>query len=278
MENDSFPKKHLLPLRILPSIFLGLASLGYSFAYLDSKYASRFEYLQAGGFFGIAILLLFLDVALEYFYKKDDFIYHLLSFCIALAEFFYFGFAILTYFRQLPSEIDPRFRIFPAALLSLLLLMSLLYRALIWTHVWKTEKRKGNDLLAAYIGYLGLGTALLNSFPFSIILTQGENVSVSYIGIFADIALAFGVLEALVGLLWLSFEKLRFSHKSNIFFYLTVMNFFASLAGLVVSAFGYSYALIDTRTANFCFAFYSPSIVLIGAGLFYLNYLLKKGR
>ena len=77
---------------------------------------------------------------------------------------------------------------------------------------------------------------------------------------------------------WLSFEKIRASHKSNIFFYLTVINFFASLAGLVVSAFGYSYALINIRTANFCFAFYSLSIVLIGSGLLYLNYLLKKGR
>ena len=159
-----------------------------------------------------------------------------------------------------------------------LLLMNLLYRVLVWTHVWKTEKGNENDLLAAYIGYLGLGAALLNSFPFSIILMQGDNVSLSYIGIFADIALAFGILEALVGLLWFSFEKIRASHKSNIFFYLTVINFFASLAGLVVSAFGYSYALINIRTANFCFAFYSLSIVLIGSGLLYLNYLLKKGR
>lgn len=278
MENEVFPKKHLLSLRLLPSIFLGLLSLGYSFAYLDNKYANRFEYLQAGGFFGIAVLLLFLDIALECFYKKDDLVYHLLSTCIAGAEFFYFGFAILTYFKQLPSEADPRFRIFPTVLLSLLLLMNLLYRVLVWTHVWKTEKGNENDLLAAYIGYLGLGAALLNSFPFSIILMQGDNVSLSYIGIFADIALAFGILEALVGLLWLSFEKIRASHKSNIFFYLTVINFFASLAGLVVSAFGYSYALINIRTANFCFAFYSLSIVLIGSGLLYLNYLLKKGR
>lgn len=278
MENEVFPKKHLLSLRLLPSIFLGLLSLGYSFAYLDNKYANRFEYLQAGGFFGIAVLLLFLDIALECFYKKDDLIYHLLSTCIAGAELFYFGFAILTYFKQLPSGADPRFRIFPTVLLSLLLLMNLLYRVLAWTHVWKTEKGNENDLLAAYIGYLGLGAALLNSFPFSIILMQGDNVSLSYIGIFADIALAFGILEALVGLLWFSFEKIRASHKSNIFFYLTVINFFASLAGLVVSAFGYSYALINIRTANFCFAFYSLSIVLIGSGLLYLNYLLKKGR
>lgn len=278
MENEVFPKKHLLSLRLLPSIFLGLLSLGYSFAYLDNKYANRFEYLQAGGFFGIAVLLLFLDIALECFYKKDDLIYHLLSTCIAGAELFYFGFAILTHFKQLPSGADPRFRIFPTVLLSLLLLMNLLYRVLAWTHVWKTEKGNENDLLAAYIGYLGLGAALLNSFPFSIILMQGDNVSLSYIGIFADIALAFGILEALVGLLWFSFEKIRASHKSNIFFYLTVINFFTSLAGLVVSAFGYSYALINIRTANFCFAFYSLSIVLIGAGLLYLNYLLKKGR
>ena len=278
MENEVFPKKHLLSLRLLPSIFLGLLSLGYSFAYLDNKYANRFEYLQAGGFFGIAVLLLFLDIALECFYKKDDLIYHLLSTCIAGAELFYFGFAILTHFKQLPSGADPRFRIFPTVLLSLLLLMNLLYRVLAWTHVWKTEKGNENDLLAAYIGYLGLGAALLNSFPFSIILMQGDNVSLSYIGIFADIALAFGILEALVGLLWFSFEKIRASHKSNIFFYLTVINFFASLAGLVVSAFGYSYALINIRTANFCFAFYSLSIVLIGSGLLYLNYLLKKGR
>ena len=278
MENEVFPKKHLLSLMLLPSIFLSLLSLGYSFAYLDNKYANRFEYLQAGGFFGIAVLLLFLDIALECFYKKDDLIYHLLSTCIAGAELFYFGFAILTHFKQLPSGSDPRFRIFPTVLLSLLLLMNLLYRVLAWTHVWKTEKGNENDLLAAYIGYLGLGAALLNSFPFSIILMQGDNVSLSYIGIFADIALAFGILEALVGLLWLSFEKIRASHKSNIFFYLTVINFFASLAGLVVSAFGYSYALINIRTANFCFAFYSLSIVLIGSGLLYLNYLLKKGR
>lgn len=278
MENEVFPKKHLLSLRLLPSIFLGLLSLGYSFAYLDNKYANRFEYLQAGGFFGIAVLLLFLDIALECFYKKDDLIYHLLSTCIAGAELFYFGFAILTHFKQLPSGADPRFRIFPTVLLSLLLLMNLLYRVLAWTHVWKTEKGNENDLLAAYIGYLGLGAALLNSFPFSIILMQGDNVSLSYIGIFADIALAFGILEALVGLLWFSFEKIRASHKSNIFFYLTVINFFTSLAGLVVSAFGYSYALINIRTANFCFAFYSLSIVLIGSGLLYLNYLLKKGR
>ena len=278
MENEVFPKKHLLSLRLLPSIFLGLFSLGYSFAYLDNKYANRFEYLQAGGFFGIAVLLLFLDIALECFYKKDDLIYDLLSTCIAGAELFYFGFAILTHFKQLPSGADPRFRIFPTVLLSLLLLMNLLYRVLVWTHVWKTEKGNENDLLAAYIGYLGLGAALLNSFPFSIILMQGDNVSLSYIGIFADIALAFGILEALVGLLWFSFEKIRASHKSNIFFYLTVINFFASLAGLVVSAFGYSYALINIRTANFCFAFYSLSIVLIGSGLLYLNYLLKKGR
>lgn len=278
MENEVFPKKHLLSLRLLPSIFLSLLSLGYSFAYLDNKYANRFEYLQAGGFFGIAILLLFLDIALECFYKKDDLIYHLLSTCIAGAELFYFGFAILTHFKQLPSGADPRFRIFPTVLLSLLLLMNLLYRVLAWTHVWKTEKGNENDLLAAYIGYLGLGAALLNSFPFSIILMQGDNVSLSYIGIFADIALAFGILEALVGLLWFSFEKIRASHKSNIFFYLTVINFFTSLAGLVVSAFGYSYALINIRTANFCFAFYSLSIVLIGSGLLYLNYLLKKGR
>ena len=121
MENEVFPKRHLLSLRLLPSIFLGLLSLGYSFAYLDHKYANRFEYLQAGGFFGIAVLLLFLDIALECFYKKDDLVYHLLSTCIAGAELFYFGFAILTYFKQLPSGADPRFRIFPTVLLSLLL-------------------------------------------------------------------------------------------------------------------------------------------------------------
>lgn len=278
MENESFPKKHLLSLRLLPSIFLALASLGYSFAYLDNKYANRFEYLQAGGFFGIAILLLFLDIALECFYKKDNFIYHLLSTSISGVELFYFGFAILTYFKQLPEGADPRLRVFPAVLLSLLLLMNVLYRVLTWFHIWKTEERKGNDLLAAYIGYLGLGVALLNSFPFSVILLAGENVSLSYIGIFSDIALGIGILEALVGLLWLSFEKLRSSHKSNIFFYLTILNFFASLAGLVVSAFGYSYVLIDIRTANFCFAFYSLSIILIGSGLLYLNYLLKKAQ
>lgn len=278
MENESFPKKHLLSLRLLPSIFLALASLGYSFAYLDNKYANRFEYLQAGGFFGIAILLLFLDIALECFYKKDNFIYNLLSTSISGVELFYFGFAILTYFKQLPEGADPRLRVFPAVLLSLLLLMNVLYRVLTWFHIWKTEERKGNDLLAAYIGYLGLGVALLNSFPFSVILLAGENVSLSYIGIFSDIALGIGILEALVGLLWLSFEKLRSSHKSNIFFYLTILNFFASLAGLVVSAFGYSYVLIDIRTANFCFAFYSLSIILIGSGLLYLNYLLKKAQ
>lgn len=274
--NNIFKNKKLISLRLLPPIFLTLATLGYSFVYLDSRYSTRFNFLQAGGYFGIALLLLFIDIALEYFYKSKKPLYHGLSIFISVVTMAYFGIATLTYFKQLDSSAEPKFRIFPCVLLLILLFTNVLYRILTFLGKWDTEERKGNDLFAAYIGLLGLGIAFLNSFPFSAILIYGKNIELSYIGIFADLALGVSIIEALIGLLWLSFEKVRSTIKSNIMFYVTVFSFFATLAALIVAAFGYSYEMIDLVTGNWCFAMFTISIVSTGVGLFYLSYLTKK--
>ncbi len=276
MNKNIFENKKLISLRLLPPIFLALASLGYSFVYLDSRYSTRFNFLQAGGYFGIALLLLFLDIALEYFYKDKGKTYHYLSITISVITLAYYAVAALTYFQQLDSSAEPRYRIFPCVLLVILLFVNVFYRLLTMLGKWDTEERKGHDLFAAYIGFLGLGLSLLNSFPFSAILIYGNNIQFSYIGIFADLALAVSFVETLLGIAWLSFEKVRSTIKSNIFFYATVFSFFTTLAALIVAAFGYSYAMIDLVTGNWCFAMFTISIVSTGAGLLYLSYLTKK--
>lgn len=273
---NNFENKHLLSVRLIPSILLSLVSLSYSFSYLDTRYATLFHYLQAGGFFGISILLLFIDIGVECFYKKKDLIYNVISVIISTTQAIYFAFAIGTYFKQLPIEEDPGKRLFPILLLTLLLLANIAYRVLTWLNKWKTDESKGNDLLAAYIGFFGLGIALLNSFPFAVVQIHAEDLVMGYVGVVSDIALGAGILEALTGLLWLSWDKLRKSSKSNIFFYLTVLNQFASLAGIVVAAFAYPYGLMNLQVSIWFFSFYGISSILVANGLFYLNHLLKK--
>ena len=268
-------KKYILSIRLLPSIILTLLSLVFSIAYLDSRYASTDHFVFAGSFFGVSLILLLVDVGMESFYKSKKLPYNIISTCISLFQLFYFGTFSLIYFKNLGDE-EPAKRIFPAVLLALLLFINVIYRVLTWLDKWKTDESKGNDLQAAYIGFLGLGVALINSLPFSAIQIYSEQLSMSYIGIFSIIALLAGMIEAIVGACWLSFQKMRSSSKSNLFFYLTIFNFLASLAGIVVAAFGYSYGVVSIVTSMWCFAPYAGSIVLLGSGLAYLTYLGKK--
>ena len=268
-------KKYILSVRLLPSIILTLMALAFSIAYLDSRYAATSNYVFAGAFFGVALILLLVDVGMETFYKSKKLPYNIVSTVISLGQLFYFGIYALLYFKNLVDE-DPAKRIFPAVLLALLLFINTIYRILTWLNKWKTDESEGNDLYAAYIGFLGLGVALINSLPFSAIQIYSAQLSTSYVGIFSIIALLAGMIEAIVGACWLSFQKMRKSSKSNLFFYLTSFNFLATLAGIIVTAFGYSYGIVSIVTSMWCFAPYAASIVLLGAGLAYLTYLGKK--
>lgn len=267
--------KHYLSVRLIPSIFLALASIAYSFAYLDNTYAETSDYLQAAGYFGISLVFLIIDIGIETFYKTKDTVYNVFSVLIAFAEMFYFLLSMGTYLTQLTADEDASKRLIPSLLLVVILLTNLAYRILTWINKWKIEEEKGNDLLAAYVGFLGLGTAFLNSFSFSAVLIYNTS-NTGYLSIFADIALAVSALEGLAGILWLSWGKLKNSSKSNIFFYLTILNLLTSLAALIVTAFAYSYETISVRLSTWCFAFYTVSSALTIAGLIYLNTLLRK--
>lgn len=273
---DNTKTKHYLSVRLIPSIFLALASVAYSFAYLDNRYAETSDYLQAAGYFGIALVFLLIDIGVEAFCKTKDIAYNIFSTLIAFAQMFYFILAMGTYLTQLTDAEDPSKRLFPSLLLVVILLTNLAYRILTWINKWKVEEEKGNDLIAAYIGFLGLGTAFLNSFPFSAITIYAADQRGAYLGIFADIALGVSVLEALIGIAWLSWGKLKNSSKSNIFFYLTILNLLTSLAVLIVTAFSYFYETISIIVSTWCFAFYATSCALSIAGLVYLNCLLRK--
>lgn len=130
-------------------------------------------------------------------------------------------------------------------------------------------------MIAAYIGYMGLGSALIVSFPYSAILVFANEVKFGYLGILSIVSLASGILEALIGTLWLSWGKMRETSKSNIFFYLTLFAFFASVAGIIASSFSYSDASINLSTGIWCWANYGASALLLGLGHLYLNYLQR---
>ncbi len=269
-------KKILISIRLLPSLILVLASLSFSIAYLYHGYATTYNFVLAGGLFGFSLLFLLIDVGLEYSYKSKNLTYNVASLLISIFQLLYYGVILFRYLKGLPDGSDPSKRIFPIVLLVVLLLINVLYRLLIWLGKWKTDENQGNDLYAAYIGFLGLGVSLICSIPFSAINVYSGELITSYVGIFAIVALAFGVIEALVGAAWLSFEKVRKSTKSNVFFYLTIFCFFVSLAALITVSFGYTYEIVSLVTAVYCFSSYSISILLIASGLLYLTYLAKK--
>ncbi len=269
-------KKYLLSVRLLPSIILAIFALVFSIAYLNRNYSETYQYVQAGGYFGISLVFLLIDVGMEHFYKNKSLPYNIISTCISLGQLVYCGVYMLIYFKELPERYDPSNRIIPAVLLAVLLFINLIYRLLTWLKVWNTDDSQGNDLQACYVGFLGLGAALINSLPVSIILTYSGNLTSSYVGIFSIIALVASMLEGIVGAVWLSFKKMRSSSKSNIFFYLTIFNLLASIAGIVVAAFGYSYGVISLVISMWCFLPYAGSIVFVGTGLAYLSYLGKK--
>lgn len=269
-------KKYYISIRLFPSIILSLTCLAYSFAYLDNHYSSTFNYLQAAGYFGFSAIFLLLDVAMEVFYKSKTKTYGIFSIAIATGEGVYFLFNIITYFKELGEGDNPDKRMIPLVLLIVLLVINIIYRILSFLGIWKTDDNKGNDLFASYIGFLGLGAALLNSFPFANILIRNEGIKYSYVGILVDIALAVTILEALIGLLWLSWKKLRNSSKSNIFFYLTLLSLLSSIACIVVTAFAKEYDLIGVTISTWNYSFFSVSTGFLLAGSIYLNLLLKK--
>ncbi len=271
-------KKIILSVRLLPSIILVLASLAFSIAYIYPKYAETYRYIQAGGLFGFALFFLVIDVGLEYSYKNQGLPYHIASTVISVGQLSYFGAMIFRYIKDLQEGDDLSKRIFPMAFLVILLLINTLYRVLIWLNKWKTEEKNGNDLYAAYIGFLGLGGALLNSLVFSAIKIYSEDLISSYVGIFAIISFLSCIIEAIIGVVWLSFKKVRSSSKSNIFFYITIFSLFANIAALITASFGYGYQIVSMVVGVFSFASYSISILFIGLGLFYLSYLGKKSN
>ncbi len=266
-------KKILISVRLLPSLILVLASLSFSIAYMYHSYATTYNFIIAGGLFGFALLFLLIDVGLEYSYKDKSLAYNIASCIVSGGQFIYFGVSILRYLKGIE---DASKTIFPIVLLMILLLINIIYRVLTWLNKWKTEDKEGNDLYAAYIGFLGLGVALISSIPFSAINVYSSDLLTSYVGIFSIIALASGIIEALVGVLWLSFEKVRKSTKSNVFFYLTVFSLLANLAALITASFGYGYNIVSLVTGVYCFASYSSSILFASLGLLYLSYLGKK--
>lgn len=268
-------KKYYVSVRLLPSLILTLASLAYSFSYLDNNYATLFNYLQAAGYFGFSAMFLLIDVGIEVFYKSKSKTYGIFSIAISVAEGIYFFASILEYFNQLDKSSNSGDRLFPLLLLIVLLAINIIYRILTFFGIWKTDDSQSDDLYAAYIGFLGLGTALLNSFPFANILINAKELQYSYVGIFADIALGIGILEALVGVLWLSWKKIRSISKSNIFFYLTLLSLLCSVAGIVVTVFAQQYRVIDASISTWNYAFYGVSTALLLSGSFYLNWMLR---
>lgn len=266
-------KKILISVRLLPSLILVLASLSFSIAYMYHSYATKYNFIIAGGLFGFSLLFLLVDVGLEYSYKNKSLVYNIASCVVSIGQLIYFGFSLLRYLEGVEEASK---RIFPVVILAVLLLINLLYRILTWLNKWKTKEKEGNDLYAAYIGFLGLGIALISSIPFSAINVYSADLLTSYVGIFSIIALGSGILEALVGALWLSFEKVRKSTKSNVFFYLTVFSLLANLAALITASFGYGYNIISLVTAVYCFSSYPASVLFAGLGLLYLSYLGKK--
>ncbi len=269
-------QKHFLPVRLLPTIFLTVVSFVFSFCYTDLSFASENALLHCSFLFGLMAILLLLDVGLELAYRgKENKRYHFLSLFLAIFEMLFCIISLLCYFLELRGE-EVGKRILPASLLMLLAAINLLYRLMIYFGKWKTEEKKGNDLVAAYIGLSGLGNALLASLSFSAVLCYAGKASYGYVGIFTYLALGGAFLEALLGLFWLSWEKIRSSSKSNLFFYLTIFNFFASVAMLIVAIFAKSYELISYQVTLWCCLPGGAMALLWGALLSYLAYLGKK--
>ena len=279
IKQHHFAGKFLFSVRIIPVIFLTLAALVFSLTYGNPRFtmagdSHRPSNLTIGGwYFGIFATLLLIDIGMEYEYRSSSSIaYSIASFCHSLLEGALTVFCIGHYFRYVPEGENKANRLLAVIILILLALVNILYRFMSWQKKWTTEVSKGNDLIAAYIGFLGFGNCALASLPLTA-LWIAEPGRFDYVVIFVWIAFFASLLETLLGAIWLSMGAVRNYVKSNFFFYLTIFNFFAALAAVIVTSFGYAYHILTLPLSYWCWASFGIALAVWASSMAYLAYL-----
>ena len=274
-----FAGKFLISVRLIPVIFLTLVALVFSLTYGNPRFAtagdsSRPSNLTIGGwYFGAMAVLLLIDVGLEHEYAPSASpAYSIASFSHSIMEGLVTGLFIVNYYHYLPEGENKADRLLSVAILLLLALVNILYRFMTWQKKWITETHKGDELIAAYIGFLGFGNCALASLPLTALWIDQPGRA-DYVAIFTDIAFFASLLETLLGVAWLSMGAIRSYVKSNFFFYLSVFNFFAAIAAVIVAAFGYSYGILTLPLAYWCWASFGVAIVTWASVMSYLAYL-----